>query len=349
MSESDQSKTAAAKPPEPRNPTTGDRAVAGLVSIAAGTLRLVPAWAAYAFADCLAPILAAITKRRERRIGPLGRGMIRNQRIVFRDSWTEEQSKRHQKAWARHMCHSVVDFMRMTRITPDNVGKRIDLSELEQIRELQSEGKGVICASGHLGVWELCGHAICLSGMRAVTVYRPPSNPLLDAVFGRIRRAGGQELVTKWGALFPLAKALRRGAITGIAADENDAFTPTFVPFLGTLAGTNATPALLASRTGAPIAVISCHRTGKGKWKFHVWDVIRVERSPDADLPGITAKLNAALSQAILAYPEQWLWGSRRFMTRPSEEVFGDDGLPPLALGCQAADFNAVKLSRLST
>ena len=37
------------------------------------------------------------------------------------------------------------------------------------------------------------------------------------------------------------------------------------------------------------------------------------------------------LSRAILAYPEQWFWGSRRFLTRPPGEAPGPDGLPPRA------------------
>ena len=108
---------------------------------------------------------------------------------------------------------------------------------------------------------------------------------------------------------------------------------------LATVLGSNTTAALLATRTGAPTAVISCNRVGRGKFKLHVWDVIRTERATgsDADLYGITARINAALSRAILAYPGQWLWGSRRFLTRPPDESPGVDGLPPRAAMAGAA------------
>jgi hypothetical protein len=48
-------------------------------------------------------------------------------------------------------------------------------------------------------------------------------------------------------------------------------------------------------------------------------------------LAAVSGEINAALGEAILARPEQWLWGSRRFAQRPPGEIPGPDGLPPQA------------------
>ena len=83
--------------------------------------------------------------------------------------------------------------------------------------------------------------------------------------------------------------------------------------------------------TGAPIAVASVHRVRRGRWRCHLWSVIRPEPgvSGEEHEREVTTAVNAALSRAILAYPEQWLWGSRRFVTPPPGERPGPDGLPP--------------------
>lgn len=291
---------------------------------------------AYGIADALAPILVALTRRRERRIGPLGRGMVRNQQIACRDDWCPTGSRKHMRRWAQHMTYAFVDFCRMPRITAANLHAHVDTKEVETLRALHAEGRGVICASGHIGIWELGGHVTALSGLPTVAVSRPAKNPALAAGLAKMRTAGGQRLLTKWGVLFPLHKALSRGEMIGIAADENAATQSTFAPFLGTLAATSTTPALLARRAGAPIAVVTCNRVGRGRYRLHVWDVIRVPKSRGSDpAPAgpaddeIAHRLNAALSRAIAAYPEQWLWGSRRFATRPDGEAAGPDGLPP--------------------
>jgi len=226
-----------------------------------------------------------------------------------------------------------VDVCRMRRMNAANVRRLVDVADVQALAELQREGHGILCASGHLGIWELCGHITSLCGLPSICVSRPHDNAAIDDVLRRLRTCGGQGIVSKWGVLWSLRKALARGDIVGIAADENDAQRGVYVPFLGTLAATNTTPAFLAGRTGAPIAVVSCHRVARGRYKFHVWDVIRVAkgRTSDGDIEAITARISAALSRAILAYPEQWLWGSRRFASRPPGEVPGPDGLPPRA------------------
>ena len=80
-------------------------------------------------------------------------------------------------------------------------------------------------------------------------------------------------------------------------------------------------------------AVVSCQRIGRERFRFHVWRVIAPPRPgrEAAELRAVTAEINAALSEAILQRPAQWLWGSRRFLTRPEGEALEVDGLPPPA------------------
>jgi KDO2-lipid IV(A) lauroyltransferase len=113
--------------------------------------------------------------------------------------------------------------------------------------------------------------------------------------------------------------------------DENVREEPLFVPFLGTVAATGSTAARLHRLTGAPLVVVTCQRTGVGRFRYHVWKIIRHTPTEDreADLLAITREMYEGLSRAVRSYPDQWFWGSRRFLTRPPGEVPGPDGLPP--------------------
>jgi KDO2-lipid IV(A) lauroyltransferase len=293
----------------------------------------MPGWLAYALADAAVPLLVAATWLHERRVAPLGRGLLRNQRIVLRERWTKRASRRLLFGWARHMTWLFVDFCRMPRLRSEDFEDRIDAEAFKELIPMVEEGRGVICVSGHIGVFELCHYLPSLRGYPMTVVVRPTGSPPLDAVLSRIRSAGGSRVLAKWGILLPLKRALERGEMVGLLADEEGRERPLFLPFLGTLAATTPSAAFLQRVTGAPIVVASVHRTGRERYRCDVWSVIHDE--PGAD-PGkrereVTLAVNEALSRAILARPEQWFWGSRRFQARPPGEQPGPDGLPPRA------------------
>ena len=292
----------------------------------------LPAPVAYAIADLAAIPIAAFTWIHERRVTPQGRGMVRNHRIAFRDEFSPARSRRLLLAWARHVSWLVVDFFRLPLTDATNVAERIDVSAFSRIRALDAEGRGVICVSGHIGVWEHLGHLSTLQGVPVTIVARPFSMAPVDREVTRIRRSGGQQVLAKWRVLWPLVRTLRRGGVIGLLADEDHPDRPVFAPFLGTLAASSPVSAFLQRVTGAPIAVVSCLRIARERFRLHVWQVIRSERGdPEAETRRVVSEINEALSRAILADPPQWLWGSRRFQTRPPDEKPGPDGLPPPA------------------
>jgi KDO2-lipid IV(A) lauroyltransferase len=295
--------------------------------------RRMPRWLAYGLADAASLPLLAATLLHERRVAPLGRGLFRNQRIVFRERLTRPRAWRLLFAWARHMTYLFVDFCRMPRLQPDTLARYVDTSAFQELIPLAEEGRGLICVSGHLGVWELCPHVSSLLGYPMTVVVRPSGIQPVDDALSAIRRSGGSNVLAKWGILLPLKRALERGERVGLLADEDARERPLFVPFLGTLAATTPSVAFLQRLTGAPIVVASVHRVGRERWRCHVWRVIRFDPARDPELAEreVTAAVSEALSRAILAHPEQWFWGSRRFLTRPPGEQPGADGLPPRA------------------
>jgi KDO2-lipid IV(A) lauroyltransferase len=310
------------------------RALGIALRAVAAAFRRMPSGLAYALADLAALPLVAGALLHERRVAPLGRGIFRNQRIVFRESLTRAAAWRLLWRWARHMTWLFVDFCRMPRLHADDFEQRVDAQAFKDLIPLVEEGRGLICVSGHLGVWELCPYLPSLRGYPMTVVVRPTGIEPVDALLLAIRRSGGTNVVAKWGILHPLKKALERGEMVGLLADEEARERPLFVPFLGTLAATTPSVAFLQRVTGAPIVVASVHRTGRERWRCHVWRVIRYTAGtdPDADAREVTAAVSEALSRAILSHPEQWFWGSRRFLTRPPDEQPGPDGLPPRAV-----------------
>lgn len=308
--------------------------LAGLLAQSfAFSLRVLPGFIVYPFANMIAVFLFVSSIRHDRRVEKKGRGMSRNQKIAFRSQWTPRLGRKLRWGWARHVAHTVVDFARFPRLTADNIRRFVNLDEAEGLRAAISDGGGAICATGHIGMWELTCFGPGAIGLPVNGVARPLPIRSLDRLIQGLRECRGARVLPKWGVLFPLRKALQRGELVGLVVDEEVRENPVFAPFLGTAAATNPVPAILHLRTRRPLLVIGCHRQ-KGwrpRYRFHLWDTIPYASTGDVrrDVQRVTEAMNDGLSRAIEAYPEQWLWGARRFGTRPEGEELAGDGLPP--------------------
>jgi len=312
------------------------------------TLRSLPAPVAYLLADLLAIPFALFWALSDRR-GTRRKGYWRNVRIAFRQGGLAPARPRgHLWAWARHLTRLGVDFCRIGRIDQGSIAHIVDLREVPPLQAIHREGKGIIWATAHIGVWDIAGYASGLCGMPITSVFRPSPVPAVDALIARLRTGSGQTVVAKWNVLGTLKQALKRGETIGILVDSAGNHGTVFPPFLGTAAATVATPAILHLQTGAPIVVVAALRTGRFRFALRVFDVIRHAPTSDrdADTAAILGRVNAGLSAAVAAAPEQWFWQSRRWKHRPPGEVAGPDGLPPTARGSAGPIRSAVDPAR---
>jgi KDO2-lipid IV(A) lauroyltransferase len=311
------------------------RLFAGIVWLAACTVAALPIAVAYALADVLAVPWALFWALQDRR-GRRSKGYWRNRRVVCRPgSPLPSLPPGHLWAWSRHMTWLVVDFCRIRAISAANLGRFFDAAGFLSMRAILAEGKGMIFATGHVGTWDLGGHAAALLGYPLLSVYRPSPVPAFDRLLLRLRAIEGRTVVAKSGMVRVAKRALEAGNVLAILCDGGAKGSEVTAPFLGVDANTVATPAVLHLMTGAPIVVASFPRLGRSRFTVECWDVIRHPPSGDrdADVLAITRRLNAALTKAIVAHPEQWFWHGRRFRHRPAGEVALPDGLPPLAGG----------------
>ena len=307
-----------------------------VVGALAGLIWLVgalPTWLAYGIGTALAVpwfLWWSCQDRGGRRTG----GYWRNCRIGFRTGSPlgPVRPRCHLWRWSQHMAWLAIDFCRMRRLHFGNVHQHCDLTEYPPLAALHAEGKGLIFATGHIGVWDVSGFAAGLLGLPLWSVFRPSPLPALNRLIERLRTRSGQTVIARKNVLRALLRLLSERKCVGILADGGGKHSAVEAPFLGTAARTVASPALLHLATGAPIAVVAVLRTGPMRYRLRVFDVIRAAGTGDrdADLRAITARINHALERGIVEAPAQWFWHSRRFRHRPAGEVAGPDGLPPL-------------------
>lgn len=309
------------------------RPAVGILRLAIRTLGALPAPISYGIADLLALPVALYWSVTDRG-GKRQKGYWRNVRIAFRPGGLGIARPRgHLWRWARHMTWLAVDFCRMHRLRPETIGRYVDLTEVPRLQQIFAEGKGILWATAHIGVWDVAGYVSGLVGMPITSVFRPSGIQPLDDLVSSLRTGTGQTVVAKWNVVGTLKQVLKRGETVGLLVDSAGNHGTAYPPFLGTRAAMVGTPAILHLATGAPIVVIVAHRTGRFRFRLRVLDVIQLAPTDDrdADVAAILDRVSRGLTEAVREAPEQWFWQSRRYKHRPPQEIAGPDGLPPTA------------------
>jgi KDO2-lipid IV(A) lauroyltransferase len=231
----------------------------------------------------------------------------------------------------------LAEFCLFPRYTRENVCNIVVYEGLENYTRAMARGKGVLFLTAHLGAWELSAFTHSLQGHPLWIVMRPLDNPFLNRLVERYRTMHGNRTVGKDDFVRGLLAAMRAGEAVGILMDTN--MTPpqgVFVDFFGVPACTASGLARIALRTDAAVVpgfTIWDEKSQKYILRFDpALDLIRTAADPSlgdrtqadqADIVANTALFTRVIEDYIRRYPDQWLWGHRRWKTRP-------EGEPPL-------------------
>ncbi|MDL2259375.1 lysophospholipid acyltransferase family protein [Deltaproteobacteria bacterium OttesenSCG-928-K17] len=193
------------------------------------------------------------------------------------------------------------------------------LDNFEAARAIAAEGQGLLMVTGHMGNWEvMCRHTSRFLGRPITIVGRESGHPLADTLVRRLRTGEGDSFVPKDGGAREMMKTLRTGGVLGTLIDQaaigHNPGTP--LPFMGREATTNLGPLRLAQKTGVPVLMLLFRRDGlyhcvKAMPLFKVGDFGEGEEG----LTAAAAHLNQWLGERIRQYPDQWMWGHRRWKT----------------------------------
>jgi KDO2-lipid IV(A) lauroyltransferase len=225
-----------------------------------------------------------------------------------------------------HFGQSLVTVLRVSTFTPQQLLESVEFEGADRIRAALAAGKGAIIFSGHFGFWELHGltHALVLSPMSVLA--RPLDNPFLHDLLERMRRATGNTVIYRQGALRRVLRALNANECVAILIDQHiqgaDAVP---VDFFGRPAATTSALATLALRTGAPLVPAFAIPLPGGRCRLIYEHPVEMPKatSPDPVLE-LTQRCTDVLEMYVRRYPHLWLWMHRRWRSgSPVDPVAG--------------------------
>ena len=179
-----------------------------------------------------------------------------------------------------------------------------------------ASGKAIILMTPHFLSLDVGG--IALSSERPmITMYRSSRNKLVDAMLKKRGRFGAV-LFERKSNLRALIRHLREGRPFYYLPDQDPGGAEgVFVPFFGVPAATVTAMSRIAKMADA-VVIPCCNRIlpwGRG---FEVTFEQPLAGYPGNDPEKDALRMNEEVERAVRRNPEQYLWGYRRFKTRPA-------------------------------
>jgi KDO2-lipid IV(A) lauroyltransferase len=203
-----------------------------------------------------------------------------------------------------------METLRSPKPGPDAIRERTTAEGIDRLARYLDAGRGVIFVTPHLGSYDVAGAWVASHGWRTIAVAEELEPPELFELFRRLRKAIGVEVlpVGKASTARTLLAGLRTGAAVGLVADRDISGSGIDVDFFGEKTMLPSGPAVLALRTGAPIAVGAVYQRPHGRYHGVVLEPIEVTAGkayPDR-VRELTTEVARRMEDLIRREPGQW-------------------------------------------
>ncbi len=221
-------------------------------------------------------------------------------------------------------CHFLLNAFEMAGLkylSKDQLQNKVRVEGIEHLNTGLAKKKGVIIVSGHFGLWELVPSWLTMNGYNMTVVVRRQSNPYVDKWFENMRQQHGAQTTDSGFGIREILKALRRGHLLGLMADQDNGKQGIFVPFFNSWASAPTGPAQISLKTGAPIVTLAMFPNFSGKHLIKIFPPLMPEDFAD-DVAGqqeLTVRYTKTLETIIRSQPHNWFWLHRRWKTQPED------------------------------
>lgn len=227
----------------------------------------------------------------------------------------EKQIERMSKRSVHKQCLSYAESAKCWAMPPEwSVAQIKKVHHLDVLTSALADPKGALIITPHLGTWEMMNAWVNQYGTPTI-MYKPSKNPALDQFVLDSRKSLNAQLVpTDATGVKALFKTLKQGGFSVILPDHvPDRSGGVVVPFFGVDCLTSTLASKMAQKTGCKLVGLSCFRQANGEG-FEVYcDALDDPALYDQDINIATATLNQSIETMINRFPEEYMWGYKRF------------------------------------
>ena len=214
---------------------------------------------------------------------------------------------------------TAMEILYMPALNKENIRGLVSFDRPGVLWEALAKKHGVVMLACHMDNWEWLGAALALNGFPLSAVEKPQPNPVYSDFMNELRRGVGQEIFARGtNEILGCARAMKKGRMLGLIADQDGGYNGIFVPFFGKMASTPEGPAYFARKFKAPVVPIFSVRNPSGYGhQVIVKDPIYYEDTGNREKDDyrITLQMTQEVEKIIRQYPDNWIWFQHRWNT----------------------------------
>ncbi|MDG5799135.1 lysophospholipid acyltransferase family protein [Marinilabiliaceae bacterium ANBcel2] len=216
----------------------------------------------------------------------------------------------------RHLCDVFVETIALHNKSPKKISQRVEVENLELLKNSINQGRDAIAFLGHYGNWEwIPSVALKLPEAKGLSVYRPLKNRYFDRYMLNLRSVFGSDNIPKKNTVRTIIKYKRdnKRFVLGLIADQSPGRNELdyWTTFLNQRTPVITGPEKLSRISGTDLFFWKIRKVTRGRYSLKLVPYPRdPSKAPEGD---ITEWCVRQLEEQINEDPRFWLWSHRRW------------------------------------
>lgn len=248
---------------------------------------------------------------------------LENLRIAYGTDKSDQECRQIIRKNFQNLGKALIEILNFQKLKSHQIESLVTIEGEEYLREAESEGKGIILVTGHIGNWELMAAAISLRGYQLHVIASPLYDPRIDEWIIRLRSRFNVETISRGSpsSSKKILNVLRKREVLGLLIDQDTHVNGVFVNFFNKKAYTPAGAAQLALRSDAVTLMCFITRLPNDQHRITIEKPLTLINTSDTgkDIEMNTALFTSRIEEHIKYYPDQWVWMHRRWKTKPED------------------------------
>jgi len=276
-------------------------------------IRFLPRKTALCFFEGVGKVAFLVVRKRRKKT-------IQNLTTAFGETKTADEIRSIAKQVFVNLAFCFSDYLHTIRYSSrEQFSKLIDFEGVEHLEEAYNAGKGVLCMTGHVSLWEFSAIMPPVLGFETSALSKKIANPKINELIVECRQRRGMKNISRGNAYQQLIEVLNRGECLIIMTDQDAATKGVFVEFFGKPAYTPIGIARLALDTEAAIVPMFTIRKADKRYCFKIFPRLPLIRTGNLENDLLeNTKVHSKIYEEIIGeHPEQWVWMHERWKTTP--------------------------------
>lgn len=231
---------------------------------------------------------------------------------------SDSERKDVEKKFYKHMCDMFLEMIKTMSISPEEMQKRFQVTNIDLVEDYAKKGKSVILVASHYASYEWLLTINPKIDFQGVAVYKKLANPYFDKLVRKIRSKYDTEMIETRKAIPTMAQNQRDGILSmyGLASDQSPKLDRIFhsMKFMGVEVPVHTGAEMLAKKYDLAVIMVKVEKVKRGYYEATFLSL--ADNPKDFEDFEITEMYLKEVEKQILAKPEFYLWTHKRWKHR---------------------------------